>query len=412
MDRSGAALEEVFRREHGLVLASLVRTFGDFDLAEDALSDAVAGAVEVWPKSGVPDNPAAWLVTVARRKGIDRLRRQKALAERLEMLGAAAAAEDRFDEDSAIPDERLHLMFACCHPSLSPEARVALTLKSLGGLTTAEIARAFLTTEATMYQRITRARHKIRAAGIPIAMPSESDLASRLDSVLAVIYLIFNEGYSPLMGEELVKADLCVEAIRLAEMMTVLMPAEPETHGLAALCLLIDARRAARVDNLGRLILLQDQDRSLWDCFMIDRGLAHLDAARSLADGEAYTLQAEIAAVHARAAAWEDTDWGQIVGLYRRLFEVKPSPVVVLNLAAAVAMRYGPEAGLDVMEQLEKPLEGYQPFHASRAELLLRAGRSSEAAAGFRRALQFPVNDKERRHLESRLAAATSCPEA
>lgn len=280
----------------------------------------------------------------------------KALTEKLEALCSGAVAEDEFDEDSVIPDERLHLIFACCHPSLSPEARVALTLKSLGGLTTAEIARAFLTTEATMSQRLTRACHKIRAAGIPIAMPSESDLADRIDSVLAVIYLVFNEGYSPLAGEELVKADLCVEAIRLAEMMKVLMSAEPETHGLAALCLLIDARRAARVDGMGNPILLESQDRSLWDRSMIDRGLAHLYAARSLDEGEAYTLQAEIAAVHARAAAWEDTDWGQIVGLYRRLFEVKPSPVVVLNLAAAVAMRYGPEAGLDVMEQLEKPL--------------------------------------------------------
>lgn len=407
MNGPDSVLDEVFRREHGLVLASLVRTFGDFDLAEESLADAVSVAVESWSTAGTPENPAAWLVTVARRKGIDRLRRQKALAERLEILGAAAAAEEEFDEDSEIPDERLHLIFACCHPSLSPEARVALTLKSLGGLTTAEIARAFLTTEATMYQRITRARHKIRAAGIPIDMPSEKDLAGRLDSVLAVIYLIFNEGYSPLVGEQLVRADLCAEAIRLAEMMTVLMPAEPETHGLAALCLLTDARRTARVDSFGRLILLEDQDRSLWERSMIDRGLAHLDAARSLGDGGSYTLQAEIAAVHARAAAWEDTDWGQIVGLYRRLFEVKPSPVVVLNLAAAVAMRYGPEAGLDVMEQLEKPLEGYQPFHASRAELLLRAGRSQEAAAGFRRALEFPINDTERRHLESRLATAT-----
>lgn len=401
MDDPGAALEEVFRREHGLVLASLVRTFGEFDLAEESLSEAVSVAVEKWPTAGVPDNPAAWLLTVARRKGIDRLRRQKRLAEKLETLGSTAVIEDEFVDDGGIPDERLRLIFACCHPALSPEARVALTLKSLGGLTTAEIARAFLTTEATMYQRITRARNKIRVAGIPIDMPYSADLPTRLDSVLAVIYLIFNEGYSPLAGEELVRVDLCVEAIRLAEMMVELMPEESEPRGLAALCLLTHARRTARVDPGGELVLLEDQDRSLWDHSMIDRGLAHLDSAPE--HGGAYVLQAEIAAAHAGAARWDDTDWDHIVGLYQRLFEVKRSPVVALNLAAAVAMRDGPEAGLALMGSLEAPLDGYQPFHASRAELLYRADRFEEAGEGFRRALQFPINDLDRRHLERRL---------
>lgn len=401
MGDPGAALEEVFRREHGLVLASLVRTFGEFDLAEESLSEAVSVAVEKWPTAGVPDNPAAWLLTVARRKGIDRLRRQKRLAEKLETLGSTAVIEDEFVDDGGIPDERLRLIFACCHPALSPEARVALTLKSLGGLTTAEIARAFLTTEATMYQRITRARNKIRVAGIPIDMPYSADLPTRLDSVLAVIYLIFNEGYSPLAGEELVRVDLCVEAIRLAEMMVELMPEESEPRGLAALCLLTHARRTARVDPGGELVLLEDQDRSLWDHSMIDRGLAHLDSAPE--HGGAYVLQAEIAAAHAGAARWDDTDWDHIVGLYQRLFEVKRSPVVALNLAAAVAMRDGPEAGLALMGSLEAPLDGYQPFHASRAELLYRAGRFEEAGEGFRRALQFPINDLDRRHLERRL---------
>ncbi len=406
MDEPGAALEEVFRREHGLVLASLVRTFGDFDLAEEALADAVSAAVESWPAAGVPDSPAAWLLTVAKRKGVDRLRRQKRLAVKLEAMGAIAMADE--DDDGGFPDERLRLMFACCHPALSPEARVALTLKSLGGLTTAEIARAFLTSESTMYQRITRARNKIRVARIPIELPSSADLPQRLDSVLAVIYLVFNEGYSAMEGEELVRVDLCAEAVRLAVMMATLLPTEPETHGLAALCLLTDARRPARVDASGRLALLEEQDRSLWDLSKIQHGLEHLDAAHSIGGGAAYVLQAEIAAAHARARRWQETDWDHIVGLYEQLFDLKRSPVVALNHAAAVAMRDGPEAGLELMGQVADPLDGYQPFHASRAELLLRAGRIEEAAEGFRRALAFPVNDLERRHLESRHRLAST----
>lgn len=405
MDRPGPALEEVFRREHGLVLASLVRTFGDFDVAEEALAEAAAAAMETWWSTGVPDRPAAWLLTVARRKGIDRLRREKRLAGKLEALADTAAVENGH-HDGVISDERLLLIFACCHPALSPEARVALTLRSLGGLTTAEIARAFLTTEATMYQRITRARNKIRLAVIPVEMPSSADLPDRLESVLAVIYLVFNEGYSPLGGQELVRVDLCSEAIRLAEMMVELMPGEAEPSGLAALCLLTDARRPARLGASGGMILLEDQDRSLWDGTKVDRGLAHLDAASKVGGGGAYALQAGIAAEHARARSWSDTDWDRIVDLYEGLFEVKPSPVVMLNLAAAVAMRDGPESGLALMADLEGPLDGYQPFHASRAELFLRSGRFEEAAAGFERALGFPVSEPERRHLEARTAVA------
>lgn len=407
MNQPGAAVEEVFRREHGLVLASLIRTFGDFDLAEEALADAVFAAVESWPEVGVPVSPAAWLHTVAKRKAVDRLRRQKSLAVKLESIGGGVAVADE-DDDGGFPDERLRLMFACCHPALSPEARVALTLRSLGGLTTAEIARAFLTSESTMYQRITRARNKIRVAGIPIELPSSADLPQRLDSVLAVIYLVFNEGYSTITGEKLVRVDLCAEAIRLAEMMAALLPDEPEARGLAALCMLTDARRPARVDASGRLVLLEEQDRSLWERSKIQRGLEHLEAARSLGGAAAYVLQAEIAAVHTSAGTWEDSDWDRIVGLYQHLFVLKQSPVVALNHAAAVAMRDGPEAGLDLMAQLSDPLDGYQPFHASRAELLLRAGRAAEAAEGFRRALDFPVNDIDRRHLESRHRLAST----
>lgn len=408
MTTPDSVLESVFRREHGLVLASLVRSFGDFDLAEDALSDAVATALGTWADNGVPDNPAAWLLTAARRKGIDRLRRRKALAARLADLEASPNFEDEYRGDGEIPDERLQLLFACCHPALSPEARVALTLKSLGGLTIAEIARAFLTTEPTMYQRVTRARKKMRLAGIPVQLPSEADLPERLQSVLAVIYLIFNEGYSPMTGEDLVRVDLGEEALRLCEMLAMLMPSEPEVRGLAALCLLTDARRPARLGREGSLVLLEDQDRRIWDAAKIDRGLAHLGTGLALGGEGPYLLQAEIAAVHARAAVWEETDWDRIVLLYRRLLEREDSPVVALNLAAAVAMRDGPEAGLALMAQLAEPLDGYQPFHASRAELLLRAGRTEQAAEGFRRALGFSLNDLERRHLESRLARANA----
>jgi RNA polymerase sigma-70 factor (ECF subfamily) len=399
------ALGEVFRREHGLVVASLAKTFGDVDLAEEALAEAVTVALETWTPATVPRKPAAWLHTVARRRAIDRLRRRRVLHEKLALLAEPSATGDDITEDQVIPDERLRLIFACCHPALSTEARVALTLRSLGGLTTAEVARAFLTSEPTMFQRITRARSKIRLAGIPIEMPAPEDLPGRLRAVLAVIYLVFNEGYSPMGGNRLTRVDLCHEAILLAEMMTELMPDEPEARSLAALLWLTDARRPGRLDAKANLVLLEDQDRSSWDRMAIDRGLSQLARASASPVGP-YRLQAEIGAVHAASASAADTDWDRIIGLYRQLVELTPSPVVALNLGAAVAMRDGPEAGLAVVDGLAEPLATYQPFHAARAELLLRAGRHAEAVESFDRALASRVNEVERRHLEARRQAA------
>jgi RNA polymerase sigma-70 factor, ECF subfamily len=400
-------LEEVFRAHHGLVLSALVRAFNDFDLAEEALSDAVSSALENWPSAGTPDNPAAWLVTVGKRKGIDRIRRRKALESKLPLLMEIPPETGPFEEPE-VPDERLLLLFACCHPALSLEAKVPLTLRSLGGLSTAEIARAFVTSEAAMFQRITRAKNKIRLAGIPIVMPDADDLESRLDGVLAVIYLIFNEGYSALEGEELVRVDLCHEAIRLAEMLTGLLPANAEVWGLSALCWLTEARRPSRLDSEGEMVLLEDQDRQRWDRFAMRRGLDRLMVGRMAEGGGPYMIQAEIAAVHASAATASETDWAAVVGHYQRLLEAKPSPVVGLNLAAAVAMSEGPEKGLVLLEELASPLANYQPFHASRAELLLRAGRGADAVASFLRALDFPLNEVQRRHLTRRLSEAYS----
>lgn len=385
------------------MLASLVGTFRDLDLAEDSLADAIAVAAETWPQGGVPDNPAAWLITVARRKAIDRIRRARSLEERLPLLVPAQMEELESVGTDLIEDERLRLIFACCHPALSLESRVPLTLKSLCGLSTAEIARAFLTSESAMFQRITRAKSKIRLARIPLEMPSQEDIPDRVDGVIAVIYLIFNEGYQPLRGEALSRPDLCREAIQLAEMMCRLVPDASEVMGLAALCWLTDARREARVDPDGRMVLLEDQDRGRWDPRAIARGVEHLDRARHLAGMGPYLLQAEIAATHARAQTWSDTDWGLIISLYEKLLKIKPSPVVALNLAAAVAMAEGPQVGLDLMAELEVALEGYQPFHVARAELALRAGLYQVAAGWFEQALGLPGNDVEREHLTRRL---------
>ncbi len=407
MSDARSSLEEVFRREHGVVLASLVKAFRDFDLAEDALADATTVALETWPRSGVPTNPAAWLTTVARRKAVDRLRRNRALASTLDEL-AQLPDDSELDDDGGVPDERLRLIFGCCHPALSPEARVALTLKSLGGLTTAEIARAFLTTEPTMFQRITRAKRKIRLAGIPIEVPSVEELPERLDAVLAVIYLIFNEGHTAGSGDQLVRVDLCHEAIRLAEMLTDLMPDQPEVWGLAALCWLIMARKDARIDSDGALVLLEDQDRSRWDRVAIARGVDRLRRGQGSGGGGQYLIQAEIAAAHSTAASWAATDWDRIIDAYRRLLAIKPSPVVFLNMAAAVAMRDGPETGLALIEQLGDSLDGYPSFHVARSELLFRAGRLADARAGFERSLELVGNNVERRHIESRIAAAAS----
>jgi len=376
-------LEDIFRREHGLVLSSLIRTFGDFDVAEEALADAVASAVENWPRGGTPSNPAAWLLTVARRKGIDRLRRRRRLEERMPLLVGEEATSQADRSESSVPDERLRLIFTCCHPALSPEGQVALTLRTLGGLTTAEIARAFLTSEATMFQRITRAKNKIRLAGIPYQVPSSEQLPARMESVLAVVYLIFNEGYSSMSGTELVRVDLCQEGIHLAEMLVALLPGEPDVLGLAALCWLTEGRRPGRIDSAGELVLLADHDRTKWDRAAIDRGLRLLEEVHQSADGSPYVIQARIAAIHSTSRSHAATDWGTIVDLYRWLYELRPSPVVALNHAAAVAMAEGEPAGLALMEPLASVLAGYQPFHAARAELLARAGRATEAAESF-----------------------------
>jgi RNA polymerase sigma-70 factor (ECF subfamily) len=398
------ALEDIFRREHGLVLSSLIRTFGDFDVAEEALAEAVASAVENWPRSGTPVNPAGWLLTVARRKGIDRLRRRRRLAERMPLLVAEETALPMERLDSSVPDERLRLIFTCCHPALSPEGQVALTLRTLGGLTTAEIARAFLTTEPTMFQRITRAKNKIRLAGIPYQVPTSEQLPIRMESVLAVVYLIFNEGYSSMSGSELVRVDLCQEGIHLAEMLVGLLPEEPDVLGLAALCWLTEARRPGRIDPSGDLVLLADHDRTKWNRAAIDRGLGLLQQVDDSKSESPYVIQARIAALHSTSSSHAATDWVAIVELYGRLYHLRPSPVVALNHAAAVAMAESESAGLALMEPLAGALAGYQPFHAARAELLARAGRSAEAIENFRRALTFPINDVERRHLEKRLS--------
>jgi RNA polymerase sigma-70 factor (ECF subfamily) len=390
-------IEDVFREHWGRAVAALVRATGDVDLAEDAVQDAFAVAVERWPRDGIPASPLAWIVTTARNRAIDRLRRERTLAGKLPGLERLAAVGDENDEEaemeSTIPDERLALIFTCCHPALARDAQVALTLRLLGGLTTDEIARAFLTGEQTMAQRLVRAKRKIRDAGIPFRVPPDHLLPDRLGAVLAVVYLVFNEGYS--RGRN----DLCAEAIRLGRMLAALMPDEPEALGLLALMLLHDSRRAARTDADGRLVLLEEQDRALWDRAQIGEGRELVDGALRLRRVGPYQLQAAIAALH---TADGDTDWPQIVALYGELALVAPSPVVELNRAAAVAMADGPEHGLELIDHIDG-LDGYVSLHAARADLLRRLGRVDEAVAAYERAVELAPDGPERRYLNGRL---------
>jgi RNA polymerase sigma-70 factor, ECF subfamily len=390
-----AILERVFRDRWGYVLAALVGFLGDFDLAEEAAQEAFAIAAERWPRDGAPANPDGWLVTTARNRAIDRIRRDRTLAAKTRLLDVPEAAEDTM-ETTSFPDERLELVFTCCHPALATDAQVALTLRTLGGLTTGEIARAFLVGEATMAQRLVRAKRKIRAAGIPFRVPPDHLLPDRLAAVLAVVYLIFNAGYSapaPVPpGRE-----LTAEALRLGRALAELMPDEPEVHGLLAMMLLHDARRAARFRD-GELVLLADQDRALWDAAQIAEGRAVLDRALALRGRGAYVVQAAIAALHAD----EPRDWAQIAALYGELARLTDSPVVELSRAVAVAETDGPAAGLALVDRLA--LEDYHYLHAARGELLRRLGRAAEARDAFGRALALAHDDAERRLLERRLA--------
>jgi RNA polymerase sigma-70 factor (ECF subfamily) len=403
-------VEEIFRTQHGRILATLIRLLGDFDTAEEALQDAFATALEHWPAGETPSNPVPWLVSTARHKAIDRLRRrarfaqkQDDIARHLELLAA--------EEDAPLPEDRLRLIFTCCHPALAIEAQVALTLRTLGGLSTEEIAHAFLVPAPTMAQRLVRAKAKIRAARIPYQVPSDEALAERLEAVMVVVYLVFNEGYAASFGARLVRHELCEQAIRLGRMLVELLPAHAEPKGLLALMLLHDSRRATRLDGSGDLVLLEEQDRTRWDHAQIAEGAALVEAALGAGGPPGrYALQAAIAAIHAQAPTAASTDWRQIAALYGVLAQTYPSPVIELNRAVAVAMSDGIEQGLALMDALdqERELARYHLLPVARAELLRRLGRHAEAAASYRRALALVSNDAERRHLEKRLQEISS----
>ncbi|HEY3774714.1 MAG TPA: sigma-70 family RNA polymerase sigma factor [Solirubrobacteraceae bacterium] len=408
-DPTAAVLARAFRDERASVLATLIRHVGDFQVAEDAVQDAFAAAITAWRRDGVPKNPGAWITVTARRRAIDRLRRDRSVSDRAERLAELVRLDQQehpsVSEESAVVDDRLRLIFTSCHPALDLQARVALTLRTLGGLTTGEIGRAFLVSEPTMGKRIVRAKRKIADAHIPYRVPSDADLPDRLLGVLRVAYLIFNEGYSASEGDRLVRGELCSEAIRLGQLLSQLMPDEAEVWGLLALMLLHDARRATRVDDQGRYVTLDEQDRSAWDRQQIDDGLQALaHAARLRRPGE-YQLQAAITALHVRGADAGATDWEQIAELYGALAEVRPSPVVELNRAAAVGFAAGPEAGLALLRPLlgDSALAAYQPMHATHADLLRRSGDPAGAARAYEKAIALSTNAVERAELERRL---------
>ncbi|HEX3354770.1 MAG TPA: RNA polymerase sigma factor [Terriglobales bacterium] len=403
------AVETVYRADWGRVVAALISLVGDFDLAEESAQEAFTAAVDQWRISGVPEFPRAWIIQTARHKAIDRIRRKVRFEEKLEsyaVTDSARTVEEPNYDSTEIPDDRLRLIFTCCHPALALEAQVALTLRTLCGLETDEIARAFLVPPTTMAQRLVRAKRKIRDAGIPYIVPETQDMAARLGAVLTAIYLVFNEGYAATRGGPLVRADLCAEAIRLGRLMRTLMSPQPpaDVTALLALMLLQDARRDARLDEAGDLVILEDQDRSRWNHPQIAEALPLVEEAFGARPGP-YALQAAIAAVHCRAARYEDTDWPQIVQLYDLLERVQPSPVVSLNRAVAVAMVSGPQSGLELMDALaaNNNLENYHLLHAARADLLRRLGSSVEAAESYQRALALAANESERRFLERRL---------
>jgi RNA polymerase sigma-70 factor (ECF subfamily) len=412
MTDAKAAAESVFRQQAGRIIATLIRISGSFDLAEEALQDALASALARWPETGIPDNPAAWITTAAHRKLIDSVRRDKTRREKQEPLRYETPTSYQTDEAALdassmnYPDDRLRLIFTCCHPAINTEAQVALTLRTLGGLTTTEIARAFLVPEPTLAQRLVRAKNKILQARIPYEVPPLHAIQERLKSVQAVIYLIFNEGYAATAGDTLIRKELCAEAIRLTRTLCDLLPRDAECLGLLALMLLHDSRRGARVSPEGELVTLEEQDRSLWDRTEIEQGLTLVDTALRLQDLGPYQVQAAIAALHAHAASFDQTEWAEIAALYQQLANISPSAVIALNHAAAIAMAEGPERGLVLIDQLgaTNQLTEYHLFHAARADLLRRLNRNPEAAEAYTRALGLTRNPVEQNFLKRRLS--------